>query len=81
MNILEVTVGDGKYTIVFGKNGSLKALRYGKEWQDLTGNGMVLALAQEIQNLKDQINLLKSDSDISVPVKLKDLYVGKQPKT
>lgn len=52
------TVGDGKYTIVF-EDGKLSALRYGEPWRDLVGDGMVLAMLQEIDFLKEQRELDK----------------------
>ncbi|PPD55292.1 MAG: hypothetical protein CTY12_01415 [Methylotenera sp.] len=47
------TVGDGKYTIIY-EDGRLSALRYGEPWRDLVGDGMVLAMLQEINFLKEQ---------------------------
>lgn len=52
-------VSDNKYTIIFYDDGSLKALRYGEHWRDLTGDGLVLAMLQEIDDLKEQINSLQ----------------------
>ncbi len=49
---LSVTVADGKYTLVFTPDGHLSALRYGQPWRDLTGDGMVLALVQEVDKLR-----------------------------
>lgn len=46
-------VGDGKYTIIY-EDGKLSALRYGEPWRDLVGDGMVLAMLQEINFLKEQ---------------------------
>ena len=51
--ILSVTVYDGKYTVILPANGGLKALRHGKEWRDLCGDGLVLALAQEVDKLRE----------------------------
>lgn len=46
---LQATVGDGKYTVTFYKNGELSASRHGQEcWRNLTGDGLVLAMLQEI---------------------------------
>ncbi len=47
-----VTVADGKYTVQADGDGRLRCLRYGEEWRDLTGDGMVLALVQEIEALR-----------------------------
>lgn len=48
----QVTVYDGKYTITGIETGHLHCLRYGTAWRNLEGDGMVLALAQEIQSLR-----------------------------
>lgn len=47
----EVTVEDGKYTVVFD-DGKLYALRYGERWRDLTGDKFVYALMCRIQALE-----------------------------
>jgi hypothetical protein len=53
---MRVVVGDGKYTILFDETtGALEAQRYGQKWRDLTGDGMVLAMLQEIQVLREAI--------------------------
>ena len=51
-DVLSVTVYDGKYTVILPANGGLKALRHGEEWRDLCGDGLVLALAQEVDELR-----------------------------
>jgi hypothetical protein len=48
----EIKVCSGKYTIQRHDNGQIHALRYGQPWRDLTGDGMVLALFHEIQDLR-----------------------------
>lgn len=54
MNKLSITVYDGKYTVIHDERG-LRALRYGEEWRDCTGDGLILALAQEIETLREQV--------------------------
>jgi len=49
-----ITVYDGKYTVIQKPNGGLEALRYGEPWRDCTGDGLILALAQEIESLRTQ---------------------------
>ena len=51
---LHVTVYDGKYTVIQDETGRLRALRYGEEWRDCCGDGLILALAQEIANLREK---------------------------
>lgn len=52
-NQLEVTVADGKYTVIQRPDGRLVALRYGKEWRDCCGDGLIYALAAEIEELRN----------------------------
>jgi len=51
-DLYRVTVADGKYTFVLPATGGLKCLRYGEEWRSLVGDGAVLALVQEVDNLR-----------------------------
>ena len=53
----DIAIDDGKYRIIFTQdieNNSCEffALRHGEKWRDLTGDGMVLALVQEIDRLR-----------------------------
>lgn len=50
----KIEVADGKFTLEFDPERGMKALRYGQMWQDLTGNGLVLAMAQEIIALREK---------------------------
>lgn len=61
----KITIDGGKYTIVNELNdgGGLRALRNGEEWRDLTGDGMVLAMYHEIEQLQTQIS--EADSLLS----------------
>jgi len=53
MAIQKIELQDGKYTHILDEdNGGQKALRHGKRWRDLTGDGLVLALAQRIYELE-----------------------------
>lgn len=56
MSESRVTIYDGKYTIIQESGRGLRALRYGDEWRDLTGDGLVLALVQEIEDLRVQLS-------------------------
>lgn len=64
---LNVTVYDGKYTVIQDERGGLRALRYGEEWLDCTGNGLILALAQEVEMLRETVALLQRSSDHGNP--------------
>jgi hypothetical protein len=54
MSDLKVTVGDGKYTVLFDENDRLSALRYGEKWRDCCGDGLILALAYEVEELREE---------------------------
>jgi hypothetical protein len=50
--VLRVELEEGKYTVVQFENGAAVALRYGEPWRTLTGDKLVLALAQEVAELR-----------------------------
>lgn len=49
--MIDVTVYDGKYRYTFDKDGA-RAFRHGKEWRDCTGDGFILALAQDLEEAR-----------------------------
>lgn len=51
---------DGKYTLTHDNGADLRALRYGERWLNLSGNGLVLAMAQEIEHLREQSAIQKT---------------------
>lgn len=54
--MIDISVADGKYKIVFDPRGvGFKAYRYGEDWRDLTGDGLILALVQEIEDLRGRL--------------------------
>lgn len=50
-----VTLLDGKYTVEHTNGANFKAYRNGcsEVWRDLTGDGLVLALVQKIEELEE----------------------------
>ena len=62
-NPLEITVGDGKYTVVQTSDGRLVCRRNGEPWRDLTGDKLVLCLAQELDSARAEIRFLRQDSE------------------
>lgn len=60
-NPIEITVGDGKYTVVQTPGGRLLAHRGGEPWRDLTGDKLVLCLAQELHSARAEIRTLHRD--------------------
>lgn len=59
--IESISVYDDKYTLVWGPDTPLHALRYGEPWRDLCGDGMVFALCCEIVRLREQVKELQDD--------------------
>lgn len=59
----KIVVDDGKYTLIHSNGSGLRALRHGEPWRekDLIGDGMVLALVQEIVSLQDQKKQLENE--------------------
>jgi hypothetical protein len=52
-DIREITVYNGKYTFRFNeKTGGFECYRYGEPWRNLSGDGAILALFQEIERLR-----------------------------
>ena len=54
---MKTVLADGKYTVIFEEEtGAMRAERYGQPWRDLTGDGMVLAMLQKIDELHNIID-------------------------
>lgn len=57
MSKQEITLENGKYTHVFDNTtGKQTILRYGEPWRDETGDGFILAMAQEIEDLRNELD-------------------------
>mgnify|MGYP000949759689 CR=1 FL=1 len=54
MNQLEVTVAENKYKVIQKEDGRVIVLRHVEEWRECTGDGLILALAQEVAELRDR---------------------------
>ena len=61
---LSVTVGKGKYTVQQDRKGMLTALRYGEEWRDCCGDGLILTLAQEVSGLRAKLKSLNESTEL-----------------
>lgn len=48
---------EGKYTVIF-EGSQLRAERHGTPWRSLSGDGMVLAMLQEVDDLKAKVEAL-----------------------
>lgn len=61
---LNVSVDNGKYTVIMEADGRLHALRYGEPWQDLCGNNLVYFLAAELEATRKALSeVVSKDSD------------------
>lgn len=50
----EIEIDYGKYTVIHNNGQGLHALRYGMEWRDLDGDKLILAMANEIEQLRKE---------------------------
>jgi hypothetical protein len=59
---MNIVLENGKYTIIqnIQPKYEFKALRYGEEWRNLTGDGMILALCHRIEELEEEIQRMKN---------------------
>jgi hypothetical protein len=62
-DIPRITVNDGKYTVIVDNSapGTFRALRYGEEWRDLTGDGLVLSLCHAILDLQERLEEIENN--------------------
>jgi hypothetical protein len=63
---LRVDVEGGKYTVIQDHNGELKALRYGQPWRNLSGDKLVLCLAQELDQRRTDAKELSENIKLAV---------------
>ena len=47
-----IALDGSEYHVLHENGANLRALRYGKPWRDLTGDGLILAMAQRIEELE-----------------------------
>jgi len=55
-----INLSNGKYTIQHEHGANLRALRHGEPWRELTGDGLILAMAQRIEELEVKLDPIKS---------------------
>lgn len=63
--IFHVSVCDGKYTVAQYRGGRVEAFRYGEKWRDCTGDELILALAQELHELRVAVEDAAIERDLS----------------
>lgn len=55
MTTSTVIIVNEKYMVLHENGANLRARRHGEEWRDLSGDGLVLAMAQRIEDLENSI--------------------------
>lgn len=58
-DMVNVSICDGKYTIIQDASGRTKLLRYGEPWRWVTGDNVILGAAYEIEKLQERIKQLE----------------------
>lgn len=57
----KIELEGGKYTVVHDNGRNFHALRHGKKWRDLTGDGLMLAMAHRIEEQAEDLTILKAE--------------------
>jgi hypothetical protein len=65
---LNVSICDGKYTVIQEPTGETRVLRYGEEWRDVTGDNVICGLAWELQESRERINRLEEWKESAMAV-------------
>ena len=60
-DMINVSICDGKYTIIQDASGRTKLLRYGEPWRWVTGDNVILGAAYEIEKLQERIKQLEDN--------------------
>ena len=59
MSGVNISICDGKYTVIQAPTGTTRVLRYGEEWRDVTGDNVIGGLAWELQEARERIKRLE----------------------
>jgi len=62
----EMTLENGKYTLIRHEDGRMEALRYGEKWRDLTGDKLIAALVGAIDAHLTRAQVQVTDEDVDV---------------
>jgi hypothetical protein len=60
---VNISICDGKYTVIQAPTGTTRVLRYGEEWRDVTGDNVIGGLAWELQEARDRIKRLEESEN------------------
>ena len=66
MSGVNISICDGKYTVIQAPTGTTRVLRYGEEWRDVTGDNVIGGLAWELQEARDRIKRLEEAGDAAI---------------
>ena len=58
---VNISICDGKYTVIQAPTGTTRVLRYGEEWRDVTGDNVIGGLAWELQEANERIKRLERE--------------------
>jgi hypothetical protein len=70
---VNISICDGKYTVIQAPTGTTRVLRYGEEWRDVTGDNVIGGLAWELQEARDRIKRLEEAGDALANTQTYDL--------
>lgn len=57
------TFGDGKYEYVRQPDFKAHVYRHGEEWRDVTGDGLILAMVQRVEELEECLGEMLDQHD------------------
>jgi hypothetical protein len=60
---VNISICDGKYTVIQAPTGTTRVLRYGEEWRDVTGDNVIGGLAWELQEARERIKRLEESEN------------------
>lgn len=62
MSLVQIDLYDGKYTVLHDEDhGGITILRHNEAWRNETGDGLILAMIQKIQEQKNKIESLNQE--------------------
>jgi hypothetical protein len=61
---LQVSVSNGKYTVILKENGGTEALRHGEPWRDCCGDNLIYCLASELDEARQEVESLKGEIEV-----------------
>ena len=75
MSGVNISICDGKYTVIQAPTGTTRVLRYGEEWRDVTGDNVIGGLAWELQEARDRIKRLEEAGDAMADLLEEEMFM------